>query len=132
MFFYLLVLFVSIPLVELWVILEVNRLIGIGWTVVIVIGTGIVGAALARRQGVKVYAAIRRELENGRMPADKIIEGLLLLAGGFMLLFPGYCTDFVGFMLLVPGNRRIIREVIKKKIRARMIIHPFDEETHGW
>lgn len=122
MLFYLLLLFVTVPMAELWVILEINRYVGIGWTIGIAVATGIIGSTLARRQGRALMARIRGELQAGHMPADKLIEGLLLLAGGIMLLFPGYLTDLAGFSLLIPGNRRLLREYLKRVFRHRFTI----------
>jgi UPF0716 protein FxsA len=116
MFFYLLLLFISVPLIELWLILLVHEHIGLGWTIGIIIATGALGSYLARRQGRKIIANIRNELNQGRVPGDKIVQGLLLLIGGFVLLFPGYITDFIGFMLLVPGNRRLLARYIRRRL----------------
>ena len=89
---------------------------GILFAIGIIIATGILGSYLARRQGRKIIASIRNELKQGRVPGDKIVQGLLLLIGGFVLLFPGYITDFVGFMLLIPGNRRVLARYIRRRL----------------
>lgn len=129
MFLYLLILFISIPLIELIVILKINALIGFDWTIIIIILTGIAGSYLARKQGKMIILRIREEISQGTMPKDRIIEGLILFVGGFMLLFPGYITDFIGFMLMVPGNRRFLREYIKKWIKKRFDIYHFEKEV---
>ncbi len=120
MLLYLLLLFITVPLVELLVILRVNEVIGWRWSVAIIICTGVLGSYLARRQGRAIVARIRTELNEHRLPQDKIVEGLLLLVGGIMLLFPGYLSDAAGFMLMIPGNRRILREFLKSRMRARI------------
>ena len=129
MFGYLLLLFITVPLVELWVILEINQFVGIRWTIIVIVLTGILGSYLARRQGRAIMARIREELAAGRMPADRMIEGILLLAGGITLLFPGYITDLFGFALMVPGNRRLLREYIKKKLKSRFSITTMDPDS---
>jgi UPF0716 protein FxsA len=113
MFLKLLALFVLLPLVELAVLLQVGRLIGLGWTLALVILTGVLGASLARRQGLRAWLAIRAELQNGRMPGSALLDGLLILIGGIVLLTPGILTDLAGFALLVPGTRRIVRRALK-------------------
>ena len=114
---YILLLFITVPIGELMLLIKINEFIGIEWTFIIIILTGIVGSYLVRRQGVKIVSKIRSETRAGNIPGDKIIEGLLLFSGGIMLLFPGYATDALGLLLMVPGNRRLLRSYIQKKIR---------------
>ena len=82
MFFYILTLLISVPLIELIILIKVNEFIGIQWTLIIIILTGISGSYLLKRQGIKIVSKIRSETSTGRIPGDKIIEGLLLFAGG--------------------------------------------------
>jgi UPF0716 protein FxsA len=129
MFFYLLLLFISVPLIELYVIVRVNEYIGLKWTIIIIVSTGVLGSWLARTQGRKILSKIREELSRGSVPGNKIIEGLILLIGGLVLLFPGYITDFIGFMLMIPGNRRLIREMLKRRFANKIRAQVFDRET---
>ena len=119
---YFLLLFVSVPLVEFWLMYRISGIIGLQWTILIIITTGIIGGTMARQQGLTLLMRIRAELQAGSVPKDKIIEGLFLLIGGLVLLLPGYLTDFIGFMLLVPGNRRLLREMVKKYFKKRILL----------
>lgn len=115
MFFRLVALFVLLPMVELALLIQVGRALGLFWTMVIVIATGLLGAVLARRQGLRAWLAIRAELRDGRMPGAALVDGLMILVGGIVLLTPGILTDLVGFALLVPGTRRLL----KRSLRGR-------------
>ena len=115
MFFRLLALFVLLPLVELALLIQVGQAIGLFWTLVIVVITGFLGAALARRQGLRAWLAIQDQLRRGAMPGDALVDGLLILIGGIVLLTPGLLTDLAGFSLLVPTTRT----ALKKSLKAR-------------
>jgi len=120
MIFKLLLLFTLIPLIELSLLVKLGQQIGLGATLVIVILTGIVGAYLAREQGFIIITKIRNELQNGRLPADSLIDGILILAGGLLLVTPGILTDAIGFSALVPVTRKIIKEYLKQKFRQNI------------
>lgn len=105
MFAKLLALFIVIPLVDLAFLIEVGRRIGSAATVLLVILTGILGASLTRRQGAAVLLRARREMEEGRIPAMSLLEGVMILVAGVLLLTPGLITDAVGFALLIPAVR---------------------------
>lgn len=115
----LIILFTLIPLIELIVLLRVGRYIGILNTISIVLLTGITGAFLARSQGLKVIKRIQDDLNMGIVPADKLIDGVMILAGGLLLLTPGFITDFAGFMILIPYSRELIKKWIKRKIKVK-------------
>ncbi|MFC1479709.1 FxsA family protein [Planctomycetota bacterium] len=130
MFLYILTLLITVPLIELVILIKVNEFIGIQWTFLIIILTGISGSYLLKRQGIKIVSKIRSETSAGHIPGDKIIEGLLLFAGGIMLLFPGYATDTLGLLLMIPGNRRVLRSFIQKKMKRNSkvtVYNTFDE-----
>ncbi len=105
-FRYLFLLFLLIPLVEIYFLIQVGRVIGAGWTVFFVVFTAVLGAALLRAQGLSTLARVQHSLEQGRLPAVALLEGLMLLVAGALLLTPGFVTDAVGFLLLVPPLRR--------------------------
>jgi len=113
MFFRLLALFVLLPLVELALLIQVGRALGLFWTLAIVVATGFLGASLARRQGLRAWLAIQTELREGRMPGGALVDGLLILIGGIVLLTPGILTDLLGFALLVPGTRRALKRALR-------------------
>ncbi len=116
MFARLLILFTVVPLIELALLIKLGNLIGLWPTILIVIATGVLGAALARSQGTRAVGAIRAELAQGRAPTENLINGLLILVGGVVLLTPGLLTDLLGFSLLVPFTR----DWFKKELRSRL------------
>lgn len=101
-------LFIVIPVMELYVLIEVGSEIGAFSTIWLVILTAAIGAWLVRRQGVSVLMRVRENLEKGEPPAIEMLEGALLLITGVALLLPGFVTDAIGFLLLVPPFRRWI------------------------
>ncbi len=119
MFLYLLLLFTIIPILELAVLLYVGRAIGIWPTITAVLLTGVAGAALAKHQGFYVLQEIKRDTSRGILPADRLMDGALVLAGGLMLLTPGFITDFAGFLFLIPFTRSFIKNIIKRKMKFR-------------
>jgi UPF0716 protein FxsA len=106
----LLVFFVVLPLVELCLVLLVSQYV-LGWwgTLLFVIGTGLLGAWLARTQGLSTYRRIQQELSQGRMPTDSLIDGALILLAGVLLITPGVLTDLVGILLMIPPTRFLCR-----------------------
>ncbi len=119
MLFYLILCFTIVPVVELAVLLKAGRIIGVLNTIAIVILTGIVGALLARSQGIMILQKIREDLEKGMMPGDKLIDGALILCGGILLLTPGFITDFAGFITLVPFTRHYVKRWIVKNFMSK-------------
>lgn len=127
MFFKLLFVFILIPLVELAILVKIGTVIGFWYTMLIVVLTGIAGAALARYQGLRVYTSIQRELNTGKIPSDDMIDAMFIFAGGVVLLTPGFITDFAGLMFLIPHTRKILKKYLKKLLGKRM--HRSDRET---
>ncbi|MCK4917794.1 MAG: FxsA family protein [Candidatus Omnitrophica bacterium] len=116
MLFYLIILFVTVPAIELALLIKIGQVIGLFYTIMIVIFTGITGAYLAKIQGALTISKIRDDINLGRMPADRLIDGLLILVSGILLLTPGFLTDFTGFIGLIPVTRNLLREWIKSVI----------------
>jgi UPF0716 protein FxsA len=115
----LLLLFVALPAAELALLIEVGKRIGTGATLALIVATGIVGASLARRQGLDVLGVVRRETAAGRLPASTLIDGVLILLAGALLVTPGILTDAFGFLCLVPAFRRLVkRELLRRLERA--------------
>jgi len=112
MFLRLFLLFTIVPLVELVLLIKIGGVIGVAPTIAIVIGTGVLGAWLARWQGLAVLRRIGDEMAAGRLPTDALIDGLLVLVAAAMLLTPGFLTDSAGFLLLVPGTRAKVRRLV--------------------
>lgn len=108
MLFRLLTLFIAVPLVELALLFWIARHLG-GWeTFSLVLVTGFVGATLARAEGLKTMQQIQRDMAEGRMPGDMLLQGAMILVAGALLVTPGVITDAVGLMLLVPMTRHAV------------------------
>ena len=112
--------FILIPILELAVLLKLHEAAGLGNTLAIVIITGFVGAFLARAQGIMVLAQIRRDLAEGRMPAPRLMDGVMILIAGVLLITPGLITDTAGFLLLIPVVRSTIRAWLRRKLEEKL------------
>lgn len=102
----LMALFLLVPLLEIYLLIKIGGEIGAWPTVALVVATAVIGAALLRWQGISTLMRVRQSLDRGELPALAMLEGLLLLIAGALLLTPGFFTDTVGFLLLVPPLRR--------------------------
>jgi UPF0716 protein FxsA len=120
MFIKLLLLFTLIPVLEIYVILQVGELLGALPTVGLIILTGVAGAYLARTQGFEVVRRMQSELNHGQLPADPLIDAAMVLAGGLLLLTPGFCTDIVGFSLLVPATRGLLKKTVSDYLKRQV------------
>lgn len=116
----LFIIFLLVPLLEIYLLLEVGGIIGVGWTIFAVVFTAVLGAALVRMQGFATVNRIRSQMDQGQLPAVELFEGVFLLVAGALLLTPGFFTDAVGFACLTPPFRRA---VIHYLIRRGTIVH---------
>lgn len=121
MFGILLTLFIIVPIVELYILVTVGREIGTMNTIAIVIITGIVGASFAKSQGAQIIYKIRTTMNQGQMPGRELLQGAMILAGGIMLLTPGFLTDLLGLSLLVPVTRQFYTNLALEYIRRRFL-----------
>lgn len=120
MFRWIVVLMVVIPALEIWMLLEIGRLIG-GWqTFLLILATGFIGAFLAKREFRRVLDYARNELSRGTIPTASILDGICIFAGGLLLLTPGFITDTLGFLLLLPGTRNLFKALLLKLIRRQI------------
>jgi UPF0716 protein FxsA len=108
-------LFIAIPAVELVLLIEVGSRIGTLTTLAVIVLTGALGALLARRQGLGVVRQVQREMGEGRVPAGSIVDGIILLVAAALLVTPGFLTDTVGFLCLVPGVRRAFKRYLWRR-----------------
>jgi len=117
-FQWLLVIFFSVPLAEIYILVQVGGVIGAVPTIAMVVLTAVIGAALIRHQGLSTLKRVQNSLEQGELPAEALLEAALLLVAGALLLTPGFVTDAVGFACLVPGLRRLlIRRFLFQRLR---------------
>ena len=131
----LVLLFVAMPILELWLLLRIGGAIGAGPTVGIVLTTGILGGWLARREGLKTMRAFTAEANAGRLPGRPMVDGLLIFAGGALLMTPGVVTDALGLGLLLPPTRALVRRAllawVRKRIAAGQIVWYGPASSHG-
>lgn len=118
----LLVLFVLVPLLELYVIIQVGQAIGAWQTIALLIASSFAGAALLRAQGRTTWRRFRAALAAGRAPARETVDGALVIVGGTLMLAPGFVTDLVGIVLLVPPSRAIARRFVLRHARSRLMM----------
>lgn len=108
-------LFIAIPLVELYFIIVVGEMIGALWTVILVIMTAVIGVNLLRVQGMNTLAKAQRNMAQGQIPAMEMMEGVALAVAGVLLITPGFITDSIGLLCLIPASRQaIIRFIIAR------------------
>lgn len=124
-------LFVTVPLLELYLLLLVGRLIGFWPTVAVTLLTGVIGGTLAKREGLLVYRQWRRALDELRPPETGIIEGLLVLVGGALLLTPGVLTDIAGLLLMFRPTRRRLAARLRAAITARFDVVTLTDVQHS-
>jgi len=116
----LLILFVIVPVTELYILIEVGKKIGSLTTIGIIILTGIIGAYLVKGQGFMILKKIQNDLNEGIMPGDSLIQGAIILAGGIFLLTPGFVTDILGFIFLIPVSRRVVKKYLLKWLKGKI------------
>jgi UPF0716 protein FxsA len=112
----LVVLFVVVPLLELVVIIQVGQVIGTPATIALLVADSVLGAWLLRREGRKAWQQFRTALEEVRWPGDEVTQGALIIVGGTLLLTPGFVTDLVGFLLLLPPTRAAVSKVLRARL----------------
>lgn len=112
-------LFIITPLIELAILIQVGKWIGVWETIGLCVLTGILGAVLVQLEGFRIWTKLQLELMQFKMPTDQLIDGVLILIGGVVLLTPGIITDLIGFTLLLPFTRPIYRGYLKKKFEKK-------------
>ncbi|MCW3022009.1 MAG: FxsA family protein [Conexibacter sp.] len=120
-FLLLLFLFVAVPILEIYVIIQVGQAIGALWTIALLIADSIAGGVLMRSQGRAAWRRFQQALAEGRMPAREVLDGVLVIFGGAFLLTPGFCSDIVGALLLLPPTRAVIRRMLVRRFSMRML-----------
>lgn len=120
MLYRLFLLFLTVPLIELALLIWIGRQIGVLYTIGIVVFTAAVGAYMTRYEGLRVWTALTDELRRGELPGDTVIEGVIVLAGGLFFITPGLLTDCTGFLCLMPTSRRWLREIVKRWLKSKM------------
>lgn len=117
----LLLAFIVVPLVEIYVIVQIGQVIGAWWTILLLILDSMIGAWLVRREGVRAWRALRAALDERRMPARELADGILILVGGTLMLTPGFVTDLFGVLCVLPVTRPVGRRVLAGVISRRLV-----------
>ncbi len=121
-------LFLVVPFVELFIILQVGQTIGAGWTIGILVLISLIGAWMVKREGVGVLRRARARMRSGEVPSSELTDGVFILFAGALLLTPGFLTDLLGILLLIPPVRSAIRRVATRSYRRRRRNYP----TQRW
>lgn len=124
------VLFLAIPITEVYLLIEVGGMIGAGWTILLIVLTAVIGVNLLRQQGVSTLMRANQAMSQGQIPAMEMMEGIFLAVGGALLITPGFFTDAIGFICLLPFTRRIIirKLLLNSTVRSSYSVH---QETRG-
>jgi len=116
----LLVAFVVVPLVEIFVIIQIGQVIGAWWTVLLLVADSILGSWLIKREGGRAWRALQTALEQRRMPHRELADGVLILVGGTLMLTPGFVSDLFGILCILPMTRPVGRRLLAQVIGRRL------------
>lgn len=125
-----LIIFILIPFIEIAVFMQVGDAIGIGTTLLLALFTAILGGFIIKYQGIFTIQAVRSSLEQGKTPVSEIFDGFCLVAAGAFLITPGFVTDTIGFLLLIPIVRAAFRKFLSSKMNVHSMHHP-DPSHHS-
>jgi UPF0716 protein FxsA len=117
----LVLLFIVVPIAELAVIIQVGQAIGVWWTIALLVADSILGSVLMRSQGRSAWRRFNAAVQEGRVPAREVLDGALVIFGGVLLLTPGFLTDLLGLVLLIPPTRALVRRVLVRRLERRMV-----------
>lgn len=113
--------FVGVPLLEIFVLVQVGQVIGPWWTILLLIVASVLGTLLIRSEGSRAWRALTEALQTGRMPAREIADGALILIGGTLMLAPGFVTDAFGVFLILPFTRPLARSALTRVVTRRLL-----------
>jgi UPF0716 protein FxsA len=117
----LVLLFIAVPIAELAVIIQVGQAIGIWWTLALLIADSLLGSWLMRHLGRATWRRFNEAVSGGRVPTREVLDGALVIFGGALLLTPGFITDILGLILLLPPSRAVVRGIVSRRIAHRMV-----------
>jgi len=122
-------LFVVLPVVEIYLLIQVGQVIGAWWTVLLLVADGVLGSWLMKHEGGRAWRALQEALQERRMPARELADGVLILVGGTLLLTPGFLSDVVGFFFVLPVTRPLARGVLARYLSRKFLGGPRDPGT---
>ncbi|HUV20272.1 MAG TPA: FxsA family protein [Gammaproteobacteria bacterium] len=129
MFPLILFFFLAVPIVEIYLLIQVGQVIGAGWTILLVVLTAVIGVWLLRIQGLSTLTRAQRRLQENELPAREILEGMALVVAGAFLLTPGFFTDTLGFLLLFPPTRIWLASLVASRMVVSGSMHA--HSLHG-
>jgi len=115
-------LFLVVPFIELFFLIQVGQLVGALWTIAILVIISIIGSWLVKREGLATLRRAQQQMSVGRLPGTELVDGVLILFAGALLLTPGFITDIVGVLLLIPPVRVALRGYARRRLARRMNI----------
>ncbi|MBO9521063.1 MAG: FxsA family protein [Nocardioidaceae bacterium] len=116
--------FLIVPIIEIYVLIQVGQVIGPWWTILLLIADSILGSWLLRREGAKAWQALRIALTEGRMPAKELADGALIVLGGALMISPGFVTDAFGLLAILPFTRPLGRRLLARFVARRLVVIP--------
>ena len=116
----LLAAFIVVPLIEIYLLVQVGQVIGAGWTILLLVFDSVVGVALVRREGTRAWRDLQATLQAGRAPTTGLADAALLLIGATLLVTPGFLTDAMGLLLVLPVTRPLLRGALARRLAARV------------
>lgn len=117
-------LFVVVPVLEIYVLIQVGQVIGAWWTVLLLIADGFLGSWLMKHEGTRAWRSLREALEDRKMPARELADGVLILVGGTLLVTPGFITDVFGFFCVLPFTRPVARRALTRFLTRKFLTGP--------
>lgn len=133
MFPVLALIFLVVPVVEIYILIQVGQVIGALWTVLFVVLTAVIGVQLLKQQGLSTMSRAQARMNQGELPAQELIEGMALMLSGAFLLTPGFVTDAFGFLLLIPATRKALMQVVINRLKAsgRYVVQTHSSQAHN-
>ena len=118
----LFVAFLVVPIVEIYVLIQVGQVIGAWWTVLLLIADSIFGSWLLKREGVRAWRALQQAFTEGRMPTRELADAALIVFGGTLMISPGFVTDVVGLLAILPFTRPVARRLLTAFVARRVVV----------
>ena len=128
----LVILFVIVPIAELALIIQVGEAIGVWWTIALLIADSVLGSVLMRSQGRAAWRRFNLAATEGRVPAREVLDGVLVIFGGALLLTPGFISDILGLLLLLPPTRAVARRILVRRFAHRMVASVAGAPRAAW
>ena len=119
--------FIVVPVLEIYVIIQVGKVIGAWWTILLLVADSIFGSWLIKHEGRRAWQALTTTIQSGRMPAKELADGALILVGGTLMLSPGFVTDAFGIGLILPVTRPLARRLLTRIVSRRLV----ESRRHG-